>query len=81
MTSQSLTLLNGVKDLLVKFANENNINLQAEFGSVDEFKKFTIAFTFKQLVDLGVEVKDAYDMVLGTGEYDALVEKVWNAAQ
>jgi hypothetical protein len=81
MKSQSLELLNGVKDLLVQFASENNINLRDEFETVDEFKKFTIALTFKQLVALGVEVKDAYDMVLGAGQYDELVEKVWNAAQ
>ncbi len=81
MTSKSLELLNGVKDLLVKFANESGINLQDESGSVEEFKKFTIAFTFKQLTDMGVAVNEAWDLVLGEGQYDALVDRVWNTAQ
>ena len=81
MTNQSLELLNGIQKFLLDFANANQIDLRKEFGSVEEFKKFVIALAFDQLVKLGVPVKDAFDMVLGDGEYDKLVEKAWAAAQ
>ena len=80
MTSKSLELLNAVQKLLVSFATESGIDLRAEFGTVEAFKKFVIAFTFKQLVELGVAVNEAYDMVLGDGSYDDLAAKVWDAA-
>ena len=81
MKSQRLELLNGIQKMLIKFANANQIDLRKEFGSVEDFKKFVVALAFDQLVKLGVPVKDAFDMVLGDGEYDKLVEKVWAAAQ
>jgi len=42
-------LLNEVQKLLINFANENNISLHAEFGTVEKFKQFVIAFTIKPL--------------------------------
>lgn len=78
MKSQSLELLNKVQALLVEFANREGINLQAEFGTVEKFKTFVISLTIKKLTDMGVEVKDAYDMVLGEGQYDQLISTVWN---
>jgi len=80
MESQSLELLNNVQSLLVEFANKEGINLQADFGTVEEFKKFVISLTFKMLTDIGVEVKDAYDMVFGEGRYETMVNQIWNAA-
>jgi len=78
---ESLALLNEVKDLFIEFANKSNIDLQERFGTVEKFRKFLIAFTFMQLTEMGVEVKDAYDIVMGCGQYDALIEKVWQDAQ
>jgi hypothetical protein len=81
MKSQSLELLNGIQKMLIEFANANQIDLSKEFASVEEFKKFVVALAFDQMVKLNVPVKDAFDMVLGDGEYDKLAEKVWAAAQ
>lgn len=79
MKSRSLQLLNEMNKMLVNTANEKGICLKTEFGTVENFKKFVIAFTFKQLVDLGYEVKDAFDIVIGDGEYDKLVKRTWTA--
>ena len=71
-------ILNQVQSKLVEFANNQGISLQAEFGTVDEFKRFVIAFTFKAITDLGIEPAKAYDLIFGNGEYAALVERTWN---
>lgn len=76
----SLQLLNGVQQYMIQFANEKGISLQDEFGTVEAFKKFVIAFTFKTLVDMGIETKQAYDLCFGEGRFDELVDKVWNNA-
>lgn len=81
MASKSINLLNAVKDLLIEFANKEGIILANEFDSVEDFKRFIIAFTVKSLVDLGMTVQDAYDAAMGDGAYDELVEKVWNECQ
>jgi hypothetical protein len=80
MQTKSLTLLNAVQKLLVDFANDQQISLAAEFGTVDNFKRFVIAFTFKQLTELGIETREAYDLVFGDGSYDRLAEDVWTRA-
>lgn len=74
-------LLNAIKNLLVKFANENNIILAHEFGTPAKFKEFVIAFTFKQLKELGVDTKDAFDMLMGDGAFDEMANSVWESAQ
>lgn len=74
-------LLNKVQAFMVDFANQKGINLKTEFGTVEAFKKFVIAFTFKTLIDIGLETKAAYDLVFGSGEYEALAERVWAAVQ
>lgn len=74
-------LLNAVQRYMIDFANAKGIILADEFGTVDEFKKFVIAFTIKTIVDLGRDVSEAYDIVMGEGKYDELAEAVWNAAQ
>ena len=76
----SLQLLNGVQKFMINFANDKGISLQDEFGTVEAFKKFVIGFTFKTLVDMGVETKQAYDLVFGSGEYEALATKIWENA-
>ena len=75
---KSLDLVNEVRELIVVFANKNEINLQAEFGTREKFQEFVMAFTFKQLVDHGVEVPQAFDAVFGDGRYIELVHSVWN---
>jgi hypothetical protein len=74
-------LLNEVQKLLINFANENNISLHAEFGTVEKFKQFVIAFTIKSLTDIGVEIAKAYDIVMGDGAYNRLADEVWTKCQ
>lgn len=78
---KNLALLNAVQKLLIDFANKKGISLADEFETVDEFKKFVIAFTVKNLTDLGMSVQTALDLTLGDGTYDRIVESTWNAAQ
>lgn len=77
----STELLNKVQRKIIDFANSEGISLQGEFGSVDNFKKFVVAFTIKSLVDAGTEIDKAYDMVFGSGAYNTLAETVWEASQ
>lgn len=81
MTSQRINKLNVVKNVIINFANENNIDLQAEFGTTETFKYWVMGLCFKTLVDGGVATSEAFDAVFGDGRYDELVENVWNAAQ
>ena len=73
-------LLNKLQSPLINFANERGINLQAEFGTVEAFKRFVIALAFKVLVDAGIGTQAAFDFVFGNGEYDRLATNVWEAA-
>ena len=79
MTSR-IEKLNAVKDFVVNFANEKKIDLQAEFGTTENFKQWIMALCFKTLVDGGVPTNEAFDAVFGDDQYDALVENVWAAA-
>jgi len=81
MESLNTKVLNEVKNLMVKVATEKCINLQDEFGTTEKFKQFVISFTIKTLVDMGVDIKDACDAVIGDGAYQQLASDVWNAAK
>lgn len=74
-------LLNGIQSLMIDFANKNNINLCDEFGTVENFKKFVVAFAIKTLVEKGMEIASAYDVVMGDGAYETLVNEVWSRCQ
>lgn len=76
-----MDILKKMQRLLVDFANKEGINLQDEFGTVEAFKKFVIALTFKALTDSGIETGEAYDMIFGNGQYEELAEKTWNLAR
>lgn len=73
-------LLNKLQSLIIDFANERGINLQAEFGTVEAFKRFVIGLAFKILVDAGIGTQAAFDFIFGSGEYDRLAASVWEAA-
>lgn len=78
----NLELLNKIQVMLIEFANKNGISLQAEFGTVEKFKQFVMAFTVKAIVDIcGMAVNQAWDIVFGSGSYEQLAESVWNATQ
>jgi len=78
---KSLDLLNKVQQMIIDIANKDGTNLGDHFDSIDAFKEFVIAFTFKALTDNGVEVAKAYDMIFGEGKYEALFESIWSASQ
>lgn len=73
-------LLNKLQSLLINFANERGISLQAEFGTAEAFKRFVIGLAFKVLVDAGINTQAAFDFIFGNGEYDRLAAEVWEAA-
>ena len=71
-------LLNKVQSTLIAFANEKGISLQAEFGTVEKFKQYVIAFTMRFLLDIGFSVPDAFNAVMGNqAAYQQLAESVW----
>ena len=74
-------LLNAVQAQLISFANESGIILQDEFKTVARFKEFVIAFTIKSLMNIGLPLKEAYDLVFDAGSYDELAANVWQACQ
>ncbi len=75
------TLLNEVQKRMVDFANSNNISLHCEFGTVEKFKTFVVAFTIKMMVDIGIDIAKAYDIVMGDGAYNQLASDVWERCQ
>jgi len=77
----STELLNKVQTFMIDFANSKNIRLDREFDSVEQFKQFVIAFTFKTLREIGIETDTAFDIVFGDGAYAKLAEEVWAANQ
>ena len=74
-------LLNRVQRLLIDFANQNSISLDAQFGTVDRFKEFVIAFTFRVLTDAGMSTEAAFDAIFGGGAYEDLAERTWHTLQ
>lgn len=74
-------VLNGLRRLIIDFANEKGILLQSEFGTPEKFKEFIVALAFKILTDNGMSVKNAMDFLMGDGTYDQIANEVWNAAQ
>jgi hypothetical protein len=75
-------ILQTLSSLLIKTANEKNISLQDEFGTREKFQQFVIAMAIKSVMEIGnLSLKDAYDFVLGSGEYQKLSDFVWESAQ
>ena len=77
----NIELLNKVNSYLVDQATANGVDLQTEFGTVDNWKKFVMSLTFKTLRELNVATDVAFDLVFGNGQYEDLVNSVWEAAQ
>jgi hypothetical protein len=74
-------LLNAIQAQLINFANDSGIILLDEFKTVAKFKEFVIAFTIKSLMDIGLTIREAYDLVFDAGSFDALAASVWQANQ
>ena len=74
-------VLNGLKSLMINHANENQINLRAEFGTPEKFNNFIVNFAINQLVELGMPIEKAFDAILGAGEYDKLCSQVYNICE
>jgi len=79
--TKSTAILNAVQSHVIGYANAKGISLADEFASVQEFKQFIMALTFKTATDIGLTVKEAFDLVAGDNAYDNLVSSVWESAQ
>ena len=74
----NLKLLNEVQSKIIEVANQNGTSLKAEFGTVEEFKKFVVSFTIRAFMEIGgLTVNQAYDVVMGDGAYNELANSVW----
>ena len=76
-TEKSRQLLSKATKFLVNQANAEGLNLQEMFGTVERFQQFVISLTLKTLIDAGIEVEKAYDIVLGEGNFQRLTDEVW----
>ena len=74
-------LLNALQANMIEFANEKGIDLQKEFGTVFEFKKFVIGFAFKLLTQNGMAIDAAFNLLFGSNAYEQLAEEIWNSAR
>lgn len=73
----SIQIINTVKSMIVELANRNNIVLSEQFASKEDFKEFVISFTFKLLTEnMGYTTQQAFDLTLGQGAYDKLIEEL-----
>ena len=79
--NKSIEILNACQKFIVNYANDNGIVLAVSFASVEDFKKFVFALTFKTLIDTGMATDEAYDMLMGNGAYEEMAAKVWAMAQ
>ena len=79
---KNITLLNKVKDMIIAKANKDGRSLKDDFGTKEKFKDFVIAFTIRSLVEvIGMTTKEAFDTVMGDGEYQRLADDCWNSLQ
>ena len=62
--------------MLIDHANSKGLSLADDFSKPEEFKRFVIGVAFKGLMDAGATAEEAYDAVIGEGEYDALYKRV-----
>jgi hypothetical protein len=77
-------LLKKTQSAIIAVANKNGIDLKAQFGTKEKFGDFVVFATIQALMDQGgFAFRDAYDAVMGSGEFQRLSDAVWemNAAQ
>jgi hypothetical protein len=79
--SKSTELLNKVQRFIINFANESGISLHEHFKSIDQFKQFVIAITFRTLTEAGVSTEDAFNAVCGDGAFKRLADDLWETLQ
>ena len=79
--SKSTDLLNKVQGFVINFANESGISLHDQFKSVDQFKQFVVAITFRTLTEAGVSTEDAFNAVCGDGSFKRLADELWDTLQ
>ena len=72
-------LLNRIADMIVSQCNKDGTKLTDEFKSVEDFRMFVISFAIKSIMDFAkVDIATAYNSVMGEGEYEAMVDVVYN---
>lgn len=76
--SQRLQLLNGIRQLIVKFATDEGIVLAEQFPSPESFNQFVISFSIKLVQEtLEVSIREAFDIVMGDGEFNAMANSIY----
>lgn len=72
-------LLNRIADMIVAQCNKDGTKLADEFKSTEDFRMFVISFAIKSIMDFAkVDIKTAYNSVIGEGEYEAMVDAVYD---
>ena len=77
-----LELINGVKQIIVDFANTEGIVLSELYKTREEFNTFIIGFTIRAVKEIaGFSTREAYDVVMGEGAFTQLANDVWHDLQ
>jgi hypothetical protein len=79
--SKSIDLLNNVQGFIINFANKSGISLHDQFKSVDQFKQFVVAITFRTLTEAGMSTEEAFNAVCGDGSFKRLADELWETLQ
>jgi hypothetical protein len=79
--TKSLELLNKVQAFIIDYATNSGISLHDHFASVDQFKNFVIALTFRTLTEAGISTEDAFNAVCGDGAFKRLADDLWEQFQ
>lgn len=75
----NLELLNAAKDMIVNQANKDGLSLADIFGTPEQFRQAVVSMLIVSIMDImDVEVSAAYDLVLGEGSYQTILDDCWN---
>lgn len=70
-------LLKQAQKIIIDFANANGISLQDEFGTPERFRQYVISYTTKTLIDRGMTIEAALDLLCGDGTYQRICDECW----
>jgi len=76
-----IKLLNFVKDSVIEQCNSEGVNLADHFETPKEFRQFIAELSIKLVVEIGISVNDAVDIVLGDGSFDEIAGDIWERLQ
>ena len=74
----NIELLNAAKDFIINQANEEGVLLADIFGTPEDFRQAVISIVITTVMDImSVEMPEAYDIVMGDGSYQKLLDMCW----